>query len=255
MDVFVRGIGFFTPGFASASAWCDGKEDPALEKPEAAVLEGALRRRATPLTRLSIEALSQAVLMAGADLATIATVWGTAHGEHTPAIKMLKMMKTGEGRVSPTQFHNSVHNTAGGYASITSNNTSGSTTLTGGSELLGAALLEAICRIDETREEVAVVLGDERLQSPFELGAPTADLAYALVLSPREDGARARLSDLSLEAEGPLAEEHARFGPLYISAGLPLLSGIVRGEASRVPLELGRPGGGPRWNVTISPGA
>ena len=74
-------------------AWCDQKEAPDLEKPEASILAGPLRRRATPLTRLAIEALVQATTASGSDLATIQSVWATAHGEHSPAIKMLAMMK------------------------------------------------------------------------------------------------------------------------------------------------------------------
>ena len=79
--VYVRGLGFFTPGFASAEAWCDRKEEPSIEKPEASILEGSLRRRATPLSRLAIEALVQAAAAAADETAepsaTVASPPGT----------------------------------------------------------------------------------------------------------------------------------------------------------------------------------
>ncbi len=251
--VYVRGMGLFTPGFDSPLAWCDQKEAPDLEKPEASILAGPLRRRATPLTRLAIEALVQATTASGSDLATIQSVWATAHGEHSPAIKMLAMMKTGEGRVSPTQFHNSVHNTAGGYASIASNNATRSTTLTGGSELVGSTLLEAFCLLDAHGGEVAVVLADEPLQAPFERSLTTASLSISLVLSHERAGAIGALKDLA-RTQTSGARLHERFGGLYVSAGLPLIESLVRGQPGTLPLELEGMNSGPIWTVRVENG-
>lgn len=249
--VYVCGLGFFTPGFASAEAWCDRKEDPSIEKPEASILEGPLRRRATPLSRLAIEALVQAAAAAALDLSTVSTVWATAHGEHTPAIKMLRMMRTGEGRVSPTQFHNSVHNTAGGYASIASQNTGRSTTLTGGSELVGAAMLEAWCLIEDGAKDVAVVLADEPLQAPYAPDPPTAPLSLAFVLSADAEGALGRLEGLA-RCEAPKVDVDARFGNLYVGAGLPLLEAIVARREGTVVIERGAAESGPVWTVDLA---
>ena len=248
--VFVRGLGLFTPGFASPAAWCDRKEDASVEKPDVAILEGALRRRATPLSRLAIEALVQAATEADADLGSLSTVWGTAHGEHTPAIKMLRMMRTGEGRVSPTQFHNSVHNTAGGYASIATGNTGRSTTLTGGAELVGAALLEAWCLVETHREDVAIVLADEPLQTPYERAQPTAPLSGAFVRAARGSGARARRVR-SARGRAPPAAVDARFGDLLIAPAVALLEAVVRGVGETVSVERGESADAPVWSVTL----
>ena len=132
--LYVHGLGLWTRGYPGLVAWCAQQRDPSAEKPEAELLEGPLRRRAPPLTRMSVEVLRQATAQAGCDPSGVRSVWATAHGEHTPAIKLLEMMKRGEGKLSPTHFHNSVHNTASGYASIATENRAPSTTLTGGSE-------------------------------------------------------------------------------------------------------------------------
>ena len=119
---YVRGLGLWTPGYADAAAWCRGEPDPTVEAPRAELLSGALRRRSSSLTRMAIEALQQATTGAGCDPANTPSIWATAHGEHATAVAMLEMMRSGEGKLSPTRFHNSVHNTARGYASIATRN-------------------------------------------------------------------------------------------------------------------------------------
>ena len=239
--VYVCGIGLWTPGYDRPWAWCQQKVDPTVEKPEAAFLEGPLRRRATPLTRMAVDVLHQAVIHADRDLASIQTVWATAHGEHTPAIKLLEMMHRGEGKLSPTHFHNSVHNTASGYASIAWGNVAPSTTLTGGSELVASALLEAWCLLESSGRDVALVLADEPLQPPFERADAHTPLAIALLLSQQPRRALAVLTELRRAAIAPVPD-HERFGPLHVSAALPLLERIVRGQPGSVALELASEG-------------
>jgi len=248
--IYVRGVGLWTPGYDRPEAWCQQKLDPALEKPEAALLEGALRRRATPLTRLAVEVLQQATSHADCDPGTTPTVWATAHGEHTPAIKLLSMMQRGEGKLSPTHFHNSVHNTAGGYASIATGNVAPSTTLTGGSELVASALLEAWCLLESSGSDVALVLADEPLQSPFERVGADTPLAIGLVLSQQPDGALGELAELRRATIAPVPD-HERFGRLYVSAALPLLEQIVRGQPGSIALELACDNQGSVWCVDL----
>ncbi|MBW2419930.1 MAG: beta-ketoacyl synthase chain length factor [Deltaproteobacteria bacterium] len=234
---YVTGLGLWTPGHPSAPSWCRGDFDPSAETPPAGLLSGPLRRRATGLTRMAVEAFEQATRQAGCDPATIHSVWATSNGEHTTAIKILGMMRRGEGKLSPTYFHNSVHNTASGYASISTGNCAPSTTLTGGAELVASSLLEAICHLEASAEQVVLVLADEPLLPPFDRGAGTSPLALAFCLSSRPDGAVARLSGMRRNAVAPV-KHHDRFGGLYVGAALPLLERIVLGRPGTVALEL-----------------
>lgn len=258
--VFVRGLGLWTPGYDRPKAWCDQKADPSLEKPDAALLEGPLRRRATPLTRMAVEVFQQAAEHAERGPTpkptpipktnTVSSVWATAYGEHTPAIKLLEMMQRGEGKLSPTHFHNSVHNTASGYASIATGNVAPSTTLTGGVELVASALFEACCLLESSGRDVALVVADEALQAPFDRADTRTPLAIAFLLSPRSERALGVLTKLrrasvaGVPCDGP-------FGNLHISAALPLLEQIVRGEPGTVALELATPKAGPVWCVDL----
>ncbi len=235
--VYVRGLGFWTPGYANPEAWCRGESDPSVDAPEAALLSGPLRRRATGLTRVAVEVLHQAIRTVGCDVTTVPIVWATAHGEHTTAIKILGMMRSGEGKLSPTHFHNSVHNTAGGYASIALGNHSPSTTITGGVEVVASSFLEAACHLEAAAEDVVVVLADEPLQSPFDCSEGAALLALAFCLSSRSERASAVLSDFRRDAVAPV-KHHDRFGRLYVASALPLLERIVHRRPGTVALEL-----------------
>src|SRR5262249_35016786 len=157
-----------TPGFPDARSWCLGEADPAVLAPRGRLLEGPLHRRASALTRMAIDALEEAARAAGCDLGHVPTVWASVHGEHEASVALLAMMHQGDGKLSPTRFHNCVYNTASGYASIAAGNRAPSTTLSGGRELVASALLEALCMLEAEAREVAVVLADEPLRPPFD---------------------------------------------------------------------------------------
>lgn len=247
---YVRGVGLWSPGHADADSWCRGEPDESVREPGAALLAGPGRRRATPLTRLAAEAFQQAVEAAGCDPAAVASVWVTAHGENENAAAMLDMMGRGSGKLSPTRFHNSVYNTASGYVSIATGNRGPATTLTGGPEIVGGALLEALCQLEAGASEVALVYADEPLRPPFAAADVQAPLAVAFCLSGRPTGARVQLSDPRRE-EVAAAKRRERFGPLYVSATLPLLEAVVAGRPGTIPLELEGGGSTRIWCVDL----
>ena len=247
---YVAGLGLWTPGYANVAAWIRGEADSEQAAPSAALLAGPMRRRASGITRAAIEALEQATAQARADLARIPSIWATAHGEHENAVAILDMMHRGEGKLSPTRFHNSVYNTASGYASIATANRTGSTSLAGGRDLVAMALLEALCLLEQGANQVAVVLFDEPLLPPFDPRGALAPLALALCLSSQPAGDRARLSKLRRDSVAPV-KRHERFGDLYVSAALPLLERIAAGRPGSVPLELQGQDSGLAWCVDL----
>lgn len=247
---YVHGLGLWIPGYPSPAAWCASEPDPGANAPEAALLAGPLRRRASALTRMAVEVLQQATEAAGCDPATTSSVWATAHGEHTTAIKLLGMMHRGEGKLSPTHFHNSVHNTPSGYASIATGNCAPSTTLTGGGELVVASFLEAMCHLETAAREVVVVLADEPLQTPFDRTDMATPLALAFCLSREPERATAALSGLRRDCVAPV-KLHERFGPLCVSVALPLMERIALRQPGTVALELEGDSLGTVWCVDV----
>ncbi len=235
--IYLRGLGLWSTGFANPESWCRGEADHEIERAEAAILEGSLRRRASALTRVSVEVFDQVVQSSGVDPVRVPTIWATSHGEHGTAIKLLKMMLRGEGKVSPTHFHNSVHNTSSAYASISGGNATASTTLTGGPELVSAAILEAFCLLDAGVDEVIVVLGDEPLQDPFARNDMQQPLAIGFCFARNPDDSNWKISSLRRERLSGV-KPHDRLGGLYVSAGLPLLEHIVTGRPGTIALEI-----------------
>lgn len=237
MQAFVRGLGLWSPGFSSVSDWCSGASRSEAVKPEASSLGGALGRRATALTRIGVEALQQAASDAKVEVSAVPTVWATAHGEHETAVEILRGLVLGDGRISPTRFHNSVYNAAAGYASIATGNRQPSTTLAGGADLVAMALLEGLCVLHAGARDVIVVALDEPMLPPFDARGAAAPLAVSLCLSADSGAAQARVSGLRRRDVAPVAR-HPRFGGLYVSAALPLLEAVANGRRERVALEL-----------------
>ena len=251
--IYVRGVGLWSPGYAGLDAWLENKRDPSVTKAPAALLEGALGRRATPLTRMAVEVFEQAAHGGRLDTSTLRSVWANAHGEHSAAIRLLEMMPRGEGKVSPTHFHNSVHNTASGYASIASHNAAISTTLTGGTELVASALLEAWSLAQSSGAPVALVWADEVLRPPFAKSDIPEPLALALLLDPQPEGALAALESLRRDTAVPALPQHEHFGRLHVGAALPLVEAVAKGERGTVALELDAKRPGPVWCVDVGP--
>ena len=249
--VFVRGLGLWTPGFSSAEAWCFGDRDPGVTKPAANLLTGSLKRRASLVTRIAVEAYSQAVAQAGCGAASIPTVWATAHGEHSTALDLLKMMNDGEGKVSPAKFHSSVHNTPGGYASIAAVNVAQSTTLTGGSELVSAALIETMCLVESLKSDAIVVFADEALKPPFDIPGSGLPLAIAFCLGKEPAGDLPRISCRQRDASALPPNE--RFGFLHVSAAIPLLERIAHRIPGRIAIEFEASETGVVWTVDVEP--
>jgi hypothetical protein len=247
--VYVRGIGFWTTGYPSVTAWMENRPQPEAEKPEASLLQGPLSRRATPLTRMSVEVMQQALEMGKADAASTPSVWGTAHGEHSTAIGLLGMMLKGEGKLSPTKFHNSVHNTPSGYASIAAKNRSASTTLTGGAELVASAFCEAGAMVSDLNRDVVLVLADEPLMAPFDSPDSARPLATSFLLSPNPNRALGTISNLEKRQERAPQAKHNKFGRLHVSAALFLLEAIVRKQNGVIPLQYREPVDHGAWSL------
>ena len=98
--------------------------------------------------------------------------------------------------LSPTRFHNSVHNTAIGYLSIATKNHGGSTAISAGPATLAMALLEAATTVAAGEGPAVVAIAEEPLPPVLaESGGDFDALAVALIVEVwRGQGIHARLS-------------------------------------------------------------
>lgn len=220
---WVAGHGLWTPGFGSVAAFGGQQVDAAVQEPAAALLPSRLARRASLLTRMSIEALEQAA--AGAALDGLATVFVTAYGESQTLGFLLDQLCT-DGVYSPARFSSSVHNSAAGLFCIAAKNRGFSTTIAAGFDGVAMGLLEAMAVLHQRGGEVVVVFADEAPPAPFAREG-LQPLATALRLcADRPSQPLGRLSRLRPSESGRAPVVPAAFATNPAAPSLPLLQAL-----------------------------
>lgn len=122
--LWVAGMGVFAPGLptwsvAEAVFRGDQPWTPAdVDLPAPLLLPKNERRRASPTIRLALEVVQQATTSSGMTIGQLSSVFGSSSGDGDVLNAILEVVTGVEPRVSPTLFHNSVHNAAAGYWSI-----------------------------------------------------------------------------------------------------------------------------------------
>lgn len=189
LSVWVKGVGLWAPGAANWGAFRDivtGESEPGdVTRPVADVLPANERRRAPESVLLAAAAAGQAVAMSGLDAATLPCVFASAHGDQVITDYMCETLATAPTELSPTKFHNSVHNAAVGYWTIATHCHASSSAVSGGETAFGAGLLEAATLAVADDRDVLLASYDIAGTGPLgEMTSTTGPFAVAFVLSP-----------------------------------------------------------------------
>ena len=224
-------------GWAEAGPVLAGKQPyvtGGLDVPAPTILSSTERRRTSRVTRLALAAASDAVAQSGIAPAQLRPVFGSANGDGTTVSSILEALSRPAGQVSPTQFHNSVHNAAAGYWSIGTASAQPALCLGCHDSTWAAALLAALA---ETRAgtPVLLVVYDAALPPPLDAVRPTADaFAAALVLSPTKDGVPIAARHVAEPGETwPLDPSlHALFRGNPAARALPVMAALAAGRAT-----------------------
>jgi hypothetical protein len=129
---------------AEATLQCAG-ENVERSHASSAVLKlpAAERRRLNPLASFALRATERLAGNRGAELlASLPLVYGSGDGDGAVLLKLLAALRDRQ-PLSPTQFHNSVHNAAAGYWSIGLESQAPTTALAAGIDTIEVALAEA----------------------------------------------------------------------------------------------------------------
>ncbi|HVE88371.1 MAG TPA: beta-ketoacyl synthase chain length factor [Burkholderiaceae bacterium] len=259
------GIGVYGPGlvdWAAASKVLSGaaayvRADNAA--PPSGLLPAAERRRATPSTRIALTAAQQALTHAGLDAKAVPAVFASSSGNPDIIHDICAMLAAGDYQISPTKFHNSVHNAASGYYSIAVASHCAVTSLCALDGTATAALLETAVQASAAEMPVLMVSYDLPYPFPLSEARPTIDAwSLALVLAPptfesaiahliltdgtsaNADAADTALSDRQLESIR-LGNPTARMLPLFAALAQPRACDIVlrqgNGRALRVAVK------------------
>lgn len=249
LTLWVNGIGAWTPGLADWPAWCDllrGGAEPnanAPARPKPARLSASESRRVSTHVLAAIEVADQAVTMSGLDGAHLPCVFASAHGDAGIMDYMCAVLADTPQHLSPTRFHNSVHNAGVGYWTIACGCHAASTAVAGLECTFGAGLLEAVSQALAENHPVLLVANDEPGGGPLgEVLGTSRAFACALVLSPQQgEHAIARL-ELALVDNAPTADPPRHpFAAALAQAnpcapGLPLLEALAGQGSTAVML-------------------
>jgi hypothetical protein len=151
-------------------------------EPDKTLLPAALRRRASLTTRLAVTAAHHACFAAQVDAGRLPSIFASVGGEIQVTDELCRALPVDGAMISPTQFHNSVHNTTAGYWSILHGCQAPSTAIAALDDTFAIGLLEAAGQLRQTPGDILLVCYDE--QWPQYLAPPLGKipLACALVL-------------------------------------------------------------------------
>ena len=247
--VFVEAVGLAAPGLASWDAGAavlrgetDLRPEP-LVTPVPQLLPVNERRRATPAIKLAFQAAEDAMRASSLPASALATVFASSDAD-LAIIHRISLALAGSPRfVSPTDFHNSVHNAASGYWSIGTGAQGASSTLSAFDGSFSAGLFEAYlqCRVDGV--DILLVAFDLPAPEPLHATRPFAHPAAVALVLTRAATARslaALACDITADAQTTLADEALdtlRLGNPATRA-LPLLQVLARRKSGRVVLPL-----------------
>jgi beta-ketoacyl synthase-like protein len=250
MRAYVEGIGLLgpgLPGWEASRAVLTGRAacvPAAPAVPASELLPPAERRRTGVPVKLALAVGREAFVNAGRDAATTATVFTASCGDGQNLHDMCESLASPEREVSPTRFHNSVHNAAAGYWGIATRSREASTSLCAYDASFAAGLLEAMAQVAVEHAPVALLAYDQPYPEPLNRARPIGGIfAAALVLAPARTDRALAVIEVSLTPEPaaatPMADaalEHAR---VTIPAGraLPLLAALARGADAAVVLD------------------
>jgi hypothetical protein len=248
LTAWIDGIGFLAPGlpdWPSARAVLRGEQAidtsaAVLQAP--AILPPAERRRASRVVKLALTIGLEAAAHAGADITTLATVFAASGADGHNCHALCEQLASDDRQISPTRFHNSVHNAAAGYWGIATQSRAPCQVICAYDASFGAGLLDALAQVVVDRQPTLLIAYDSEYPEPLHSKRPLPDVAgIALLLAP-ERSARSlarvvvSLDDSAAEAMSNSALETLR-ATVPALRGLPLLDLLARSEAGSVSLD------------------
>ena len=249
MRCFVEGIGLLGPGL---DGWSASREVLAGNVAYIAaptnlrtsdMLPAAERRRAGVPIKLALTVGQEAFMQAERDTRTAATVFTSSGGDNDNVHAINGVLVTAPREVSPTRFHNSVHNAAAGYWCIAAGTHEPSTSLCAHDASFAAGLLESATQVTVDDAVVVLIAYDHPYPEPLHSVRPiTAAFGMAVILTPRQtakslaaielDFVSGKTQETTLQDVGL---ETLRSGA-PAARGLPLLAALAAGKAAQISL-------------------
>ncbi len=194
MKVYLSGIGVLGPGLTD---WLQAKKilrreipyinDDIVFSPDG-LLSSRERRRVGKTTFLSLAVAKQACDFSGIAPNILPTVFVASAGDLENLHYLcdtLANKNESDRRLSPTKFHNSVHNASAGYWAIATHCQQKMNCVSGGSFSVAVGFVEAVCQVLAEKQSVLLVIYDASALPPLDNAYPVkTSFASAWVLQP-----------------------------------------------------------------------
>jgi hypothetical protein len=247
LSATIEGIGFWSNGLPDWDAARAFVRDGALPegapaRPSPQLLAPNERRRAPETVAVALEVALAACNAAGRDPRVLPSVFASTHGDLGITDYMCATLATDPRSISPTRFHNSVHNAAAGYWTIGAGCTEATTAISAYDATFAEGLLEALVQLAAGEEAVLLVGYDGGGAGPLlPISKSAGLLGGALVLSrtPKADAPRI---EVTLQ-QGQMSADATRLsgvaGGNAMAQMLPLFEALA-GERNEARLFAGR---------------
>jgi hypothetical protein len=189
--VFVQSVGVLGPGL---TGWPASRAILAGVTPYQAaplhfltpeILPATERRRSSECVKLAVAVAQEAMNQGSFPLNGVATVFASSDGDGQTLHLICEALAAPERDVSPTRFHNSVHNAAAGYWSIATGSKRPSNSLCAFDVSFAAGLLDAASQVVVEATPVLLVTFDLPFPEPLHAVRPVQNsFAAAFLLSP-----------------------------------------------------------------------
>ncbi len=204
------------------------------------LLPASVRRRAGLTTQIAVTAASAACERAGVEPGGLSSVFASVGGEIRVTDELCRALPDHALSLSPTRFHNSVHNTAAGYWGILHECRLPAVAVAALLDTFAIGLLEASSQLSQQPGDLLLVCYDELW--PQYLAPPMGSFGFACALvlaAAHSDSARPMFSMPFIGSEKPHfgADLEKLVSVAPVSACIPLLQALGRPRARlRVPL-------------------
>ncbi|MFL6579969.1 MAG: beta-ketoacyl synthase chain length factor [Burkholderiales bacterium] len=250
MKLFVESAAVLAPGLMG---WSDSRAvlagdqeyQPApFVSPAAELLPAVERRRTGSTVKLALAAGQQALSNAGRSADSVATVF-VSSGNDGDVINDICMTLAGSDRqVSPTRFHNSVHNAPSGYWGIAAHSHHPSTSLCAFDWSFAIGLLEAATQLQVESTEVLLIAYDIPYPMPF-AGIRRIEQPFGTALLMTRHCTDRSIAGLAIELDQapkpPSVMVDGRLETLRLgnpcARALPLLAALARAQPATVTLQ------------------
>ncbi len=177
----VRDWSAFAPGLASRGQWLDWAQAPGLpvgdDTPAVTQMPAMLRRRLERQGRIALQPVYDCQSPQDSD---IPHVFASRHGDLSRTYGMLQALTRGE-PLSPTAFGLSTHNAIAALYGIACGMHGNHVAVSAGATSAEAAVIEALCLLNQGAREVVVVMYDSPLPDDYRVFADEPQCHYSWV--------------------------------------------------------------------------